>query len=153
MMRLRELVLGKPQPGLSDSSSPSPLPGWQQPAASPGGSQGVLGRLQHLDVQLLIPEWMFGGPQGDNIRFQDQLAGGAMMDGGCYCISLLRLLTGAEPYVVSAEASLVPGSQVTDGAMTAQLAWSDVPGLTASFTASLQHPGPVPLTQLKVQGA
>jgi xylose dehydrogenase (NAD/NADP) len=33
----------------------------------------------------------------DNIRFSAPLAGGALMDVGCYCISFSRLFAGAEP--------------------------------------------------------
>lgn len=33
---------------------------------------GVLGRLQSIDVTVLIPKWVFGGA---NIRFQETLAG------------------------------------------------------------------------------
>jgi len=33
----------------------------------------------------------------DNIRFDPQLAGGALMDVGCYCINLSRLVAGTEP--------------------------------------------------------
>jgi len=32
-----------------------------------------------------------------NIRFSPELAGGAMMDVGCYCLSFCRLVAGAEP--------------------------------------------------------
>ncbi len=32
-----------------------------------------------------------------NVRFSPELAGGALMDIGCYCVDFARLLTGAEP--------------------------------------------------------
>ena len=35
-----------------------------------------------------------------------------MMDAGCYCASLVRLLSGAEPRVTSAVATLREGSKV-----------------------------------------
>jgi predicted dehydrogenase len=38
----------------------------------------------------------------DNVRFKAELAGGAMMDVGCYCLSFARLIAGAEPVWVSA---------------------------------------------------
>lgn len=54
--------------------APEPhLPHWVQRPALPGGQGGVLGPLKSVDVQLLIPRWVFGGA---NIRFQEQLAGG-----------------------------------------------------------------------------
>jgi len=36
----------------------------------------------------------------DNIRFKKELAGGAMLDLGCYCVSIMRLLIGQEPDAV-----------------------------------------------------
>lgn len=38
-----------------------------------------------------------------NIRFDRALGGGALMDVGCYCISMSRLLTGEEPSTIHAE--------------------------------------------------
>jgi D-xylose 1-dehydrogenase (NADP+, D-xylono-1,5-lactone-forming) len=42
----------------------------------------------------------------DNIRFRADLAGGALMDVGCYCISFSRLLAGNDPLAVTAAASM-----------------------------------------------
>lgn len=36
----------------------------------------------------------------DNVRFQAELAGGALMDVGCYCVSVMRFMTGEEPVQV-----------------------------------------------------
>ncbi|HRK30320.1 MAG TPA: Gfo/Idh/MocA family oxidoreductase [Tepidisphaeraceae bacterium] len=41
-----------------------------------------------------------------NIRFDRKLGGGALMDIGCYCVSLSRLLTGEEPAAIHAETLL-----------------------------------------------
>lgn len=38
----------------------------------------------------------------DNIRFDPTLAGGALMDIGCYCVNFARMLAGCEPEGVSA---------------------------------------------------
>jgi len=38
----------------------------------------------------------------ENIRFRPDLAGGALMDVGCYCLSFSRLIAGAEPIDSSA---------------------------------------------------
>ena len=35
-----------------------------------------------------------------DIRFQKDLGGGSLMDVGCYCVNVMRLLAGAEPTVV-----------------------------------------------------
>ena len=44
-------------------------------------------------------------PEG-NIRFSCELAGGALMDVGCYCINLSRLVAGAEPVAVTVSAKI-----------------------------------------------
>lgn len=41
-----------------------------------------------------------------NIRFDASLAGGALMDIGCYCLSLSRLVAGAEPLTAHAVGTL-----------------------------------------------
>jgi predicted dehydrogenase len=38
----------------------------------------------------------------DNIRFRPDLAGGALMDVGCYCLNFSRLIAGAEPIEATA---------------------------------------------------
>ncbi len=45
----------------------------------------------------------------DNIRFNPKLAGGALMDVGCYCIHFSRMLAGAEPTAIHAVAGFHPG--------------------------------------------
>jgi predicted dehydrogenase len=40
----------------------------------------------------------------DNVRFSHELAGGALMDVGCYCINLARAVAGVEPSAVQAHA-------------------------------------------------
>jgi predicted dehydrogenase len=37
-----------------------------------------------------------------NIRLRADMAGGALMDVGCYCVNLMRFITGEEPVTVSA---------------------------------------------------
>ena len=92
---------------------------------------GVLGRIRMLDAGLRIPGSLL---KADNIRFQNDLAGGATMDVGAYCINALRLFAGAEPAVMRADATLfAPG---IDGSMTADLVF---PGdVAARFDCSLQ---------------
>jgi predicted dehydrogenase len=41
-----------------------------------------------------------------NIRFDPQLAGGAVMDVGCYCVSFARLVAGEEPVSIDAVGQL-----------------------------------------------
>jgi predicted dehydrogenase len=68
-----------------------------------------------------------------DIRYRADLAGGATMDVGCYTISLLRYLAGAEPEVVRAEARLA--SPEIDRWMQADFRFAD--GRTGRITCSL----------------
>jgi len=90
-------------------------------------ASGELGDVCHLDTWLCFPL-----PVAD-IRWQLDLAGGALMDAGCYAIHLLRTLAGAEPAVRSAKAKLKsPG---VDRCLRAELDFAD--GRTATITASM----------------
>jgi predicted dehydrogenase len=42
----------------------------------------------------------------ENIRFRPELAGGALMDVGCYCLSFSRLIAGEEPNLAEAACQL-----------------------------------------------
>ena len=91
---------------------------------------GALGRLRRLDARLKIGSDRLAP---DNIRFQSELAGGATMDLGAYCINLLRLCVGEEPSVEQATPALFgPG---VDLAMEAQLQFPG--GAQATFACSL----------------
>ncbi|MDQ2587198.1 Gfo/Idh/MocA family protein [Saccharothrix yanglingensis] len=75
---------------------------------------GELGPLRHVDARMSFPLPRFG-----DIRYSLGLAGGALMDAGCYPVNLVRLLGGGEPEVRSARA-LLKGEGV-DRAMRAGL--------------------------------
>lgn len=68
-----------------------------------------------------------------DIRWQLELAGGAMMDVGCYAVSLVQMLAEAQPQVVSAKA-LTYKSKV-DRRMDAELLLPD--GCRVRLTASM----------------
>jgi predicted dehydrogenase len=59
---------------------------------------GTIGRLRFVRAA-----FGFDLPDPANVRWLDELEGGALMDVGCYCVSALRLVCGAEPERVSAE--------------------------------------------------
>ena len=59
---------------------------------------GVLGEVKLVEVDFSIPHFVV---QPGNIRLDGDLAGGAVMDVGCYAVDLLRAAFG-EPEVVSA---------------------------------------------------
>ncbi len=89
---------------------------------------GRLGAIRHIATDFNIP-LVFP----NDIRYRYDLAGGATMDVGCYVISVLRFLAGAEPDVVRAEARLA--SPDVDRWMTADLRFPD--GRTGRITCSL----------------
>lgn len=77
-------------------------------------ADGGLGRIREVDVGFEVPGALVAA---DDIRFQAQLAGGAAMDVGAYCVNALRHVAGAHLRVLDADATLV-GPDV-DGAMVA----------------------------------
>ena len=89
---------------------------------------GVLGAVRHIEAQLC-----FLMPLPGDIRYRYDLGGGATMDVGCYTISILRFLAGAEPEVVRAEAAL--SSPQVDRAMKADFRFAD--GRTGRIRCSL----------------
>ncbi|QQQ75776.1 Gfo/Idh/MocA family oxidoreductase [Saccharothrix sp. 6-C] len=73
-----------------------------------------LGELRHVEARLAFPM-----PKFKDIRYSLDLAGGALMDAGCYAVNMVRYLGGDEPEVKSARA-LLKGEGV-DRAMRAEL--------------------------------
>ena len=106
-------------------------------------TSGEPGQIRHIEAQ-----FCFMLPAPNNIRFQYELAGGALMDCGCYPVSLIRFLAEAEPRVDRAEARLfVP--QV-DHQMSADLSFED--GRTARLVCGMLSPKLFRST-LRVEGA
>lgn len=64
-------------------------------------SSSELGKIKNIEAR-----FCFLLPIPSNIRFRYDLAGGSLMDAGCYPVSLTRYLIGAEPQVLSAKAKL-----------------------------------------------
>ena len=77
-----------------------------------------IGTMRHIEAQ-----FCFMLPSPNNIRFKYELAGGSLMDNGCYPVSMIRFLAGAEPSVVSARARLFRPQ--VDRGMSADLAFAD----------------------------
>src|SRR3954453_3338886 len=65
---------------------------------------GTVGRLRPVRAA-----FGFDLPDSANVRWLEGLEGGALMDVGCYCVSALRLVCGAEPERGSAEPGTVGG--------------------------------------------
>lgn len=55
-------------------------------------AEGAIGRLTAISAS-----FTYTLRDADNIRADAALGGGALLDVGCYCVSLMRLLTGSEP--------------------------------------------------------
>lgn len=89
---------------------------------------GEIGRVRHLEAHFCIPLLRPG-----DIRFRADLAGGALMDTGCYTVSILRHLARAEPTVVSARAKWTRDG--VDRWCAAELRFDD--GRTARLTCAL----------------
>ena len=64
-------------------------------------AEGAIGRLLVVRAAFSIPLEQLRG--ADDTRFDPALDGGSLMDVGCYCVSAIRLVSGAEPVRASAE--------------------------------------------------
>jgi predicted dehydrogenase len=89
---------------------------------------GELGTLRHIETAFCVPMPLFS-----DIRYRFDLAGGALMDTGCYAVHMLRSLAGSEPEVVSARAKL--RTPDIDRAVRAELRFEA--GHTATVTCSM----------------
>ena len=81
---------------------------------------GMLGELESAEAAFIVPM----PPSGD-IRWNLDLAGGSLMDLGCYPVRWLRDVLGVVPTVTSATASDRDG---IDASMDARLDYAGVPG-------------------------
>ncbi|MFD1148171.1 Gfo/Idh/MocA family protein [Saccharothrix hoggarensis] len=86
-----------------------------------------LGDLRHVEARLSFPL-----PRFKDIRYSLDLAGGALMDAGCYAVNMVRYL-GGEPEVKSARALLK--DEGVDRAMRAELLFPD--GHTGTVVTSM----------------
>ncbi|MVU76868.1 gfo/Idh/MocA family oxidoreductase [Nocardia sp. ET3-3] len=75
---------------------------------------GELGKLVRVETALCFPL-----PKFTDIRYDYGLAGGALMDAGCYAVHMARTFGGEEPEVVAAQAKL--RDPRIDRAMSAEL--------------------------------
>jgi predicted dehydrogenase len=92
---------------------------------------GELGKLVSVEAG-------FGGMgrPHDDIRWSWPLAGGALMDVGCYPVHLLRSVVGSEPTVTGAVA--IEGEPHVDGDMRIELEFEG--GVTGLVRTSMQSP-------------
>jgi predicted dehydrogenase len=90
-----------------------------------------VGALRHLEAWVAFPLFRFS-----DIRYDFGLGGGAMMDAGCYAVSMARFLAGEEPEVLDARATLQ--REQVDRVMTSHLRFPS--GVTATLHASMWSP-------------
>jgi predicted dehydrogenase len=91
-------------------------------------ASGELGEIRRIQASLCFPL-----PRFKDIRWQLPLAGGALMDAGCYPVHMVRTLASSEPTVVKASAKLhSPG---VDRRMEAEFTFAD--GRTGGILASM----------------
>jgi predicted dehydrogenase len=76
-----------------------------------------LGEIQRIETAMCFPL-----PAFSDIRYNFDLAGGALMDAGCYAVHCLRLLSPGEPTVTDARALTLNRDRRVDRAMTARFA-------------------------------
>jgi predicted dehydrogenase len=81
-------------------------------------ASGALGKLTRVEASLCFPL-----PKFSDIRYNYALAGGALMDAGCYAVHMVRTFGGSTPEVVSAQAKL--RDPRIDRAMTAELKFAE----------------------------
>jgi predicted dehydrogenase len=77
-------------------------------------ASGELGRLKRVEADFCFPL-----PRFSDIRYNYSLAGGALMDAGCYAVHMVRTFGGSTPEVIAAQAKL--RSAQVDRAMRAEL--------------------------------
>lgn len=100
-------------------------------------ASGTLGDLESVDIQMFMP-----APPDTDPRWSLELAGGAMMDLGCYAVHAMRRFgswTSGEPRVVSAEGGERAGRPGVDEWMRVALAFPD--GLTGSIVIDMAATG------------
>ena len=76
---------------------------------------GELGAIRRVQTSMCFPL-----PRFSDIRYDYDLAGGALMDAGCYAVHCLRLLSPGEPRVTDARALLFRRDPRIDRAMRAR---------------------------------
>ena len=97
-------------------------------------ASGEIGEVRHIETWMCIPLLL---PR--DIRWQLSLAGGSLMDVGCYALHQLRTYAGAEPEITSASAKLLkPG---IDRWTRADTTFAD--GRTGRITAAMLSARPL----------
>jgi len=91
---------------------------------------GELGRIERVETAMCFPL-----PRFSDIRYDFSLAGGALMDAGCYAVHAMRLLAPGDPEVTAARALTMRRDRRIDRAMTARFSFPG--GATGEVRASM----------------
>jgi len=91
---------------------------------------GELGRIERVETAMCFPL-----PRFSDIRYDFSLAGGALMDAGCYAVHAMRLLAPGDPKVTAARALTMRRDRRIDRAMTARFSFPG--GATGEVRASM----------------
>ena len=105
---------------------------------------GAIGRIRHIEAvfNVALPN------KAGELRYIEELGGGALMDLGCYCLHWIRTVAGDEPTVVNAAARCItPGVDIE---IEAELAFTSGP--TATLKCSMQPEDGELTRRLRVQG-
>jgi predicted dehydrogenase len=94
---------------------------------------GELGEIKQVEMSMCFPLPIFS-----DIRWQWALAGGSLMDAGCYCVSIARFLADAEAdtttNILSAKAKTIGDGKI-DRWINAQMKFDN--GVNANITAAM----------------
>jgi predicted dehydrogenase len=85
-------------------------------------------------IQIMSASFTFAVRSASDIRLQAELAGGALMDVGCYCVNAMRLIIGEEPVNVAAVARF--GASGVDEAIAGALMFPS--GAVGHFDAGVR---------------
>ncbi len=96
--------------------------------------QGAIG-----DPRLVRSSFCFRHPDLTDIRFRPEMGGGALLDVGCYGVSLARWLLGTEPETVQACAEYGPSGVDTTIVGLLRFPGGRLAVVEASFTSALQQ--------------
>lgn len=82
-------------------------------------ASGAIGEARHVEARV-----SFVIPRRDDIRWQYDLGGGAMMDLGSYAVTIMRRLAGMEPVTVDSAVARIRTPDV-DGRMDARMSFAN----------------------------
>jgi predicted dehydrogenase len=109
-------------------------------------ASGELGEVRRIETEMSFPL-----PRFSDIRYRYDLAGGALMDAGCYAVHCLRLLCpDGTPVVTAAAAKTLRRDRRVDRAMTATLA---LPGGGTGEVRASMWSATVPRIRARVFGS